>query len=327
LHAELHQDYEKTIRLAPAVGTDWPGEVIFHTIWDCLDRLNEKHIICLKSAYVTNVLREGEVRLNRTIYLWTFEDWKETKIVKEARRYATIKKFDFDEMLKHSPLPIDDPSVKEQISWDPCYVADLARFALLWRYGGMWFDIDVLFLRDFDPLFATFHDQVFAYAWGTEDYPNNAILFAPEPKHVDIFSLITVLVAMQEGFGFQNTLRFSSPVPMTVLPCSWFDASWIDNPLGLTYHDFFSPSVVKFDCDNFFPGAFAYHWHNQYSKRVATTSPAWQVLAALEVKFTSRELKDVAKQHPYAFALSAKEEQDTLGVTAVIIDAGGAENL
>ncbi|MGY0036053.1 glycosyltransferase [Pedobacter sp. NJ-S-72] len=50
--------------------------------------------------------------------------------------------------------------------------SDAFRFLVLYKYGGLYFDLDVMFLKDFGGLL----DSEFCYAWETQPYANSAIL-------------------------------------------------------------------------------------------------------------------------------------------------------
>ena len=47
--------------------------------------------------------------------------------------------------------------------------SDLLRLLALHKYGGVWVDMDIIFLRDFKPIL----DQEYMYQWGSEtDFAN-----------------------------------------------------------------------------------------------------------------------------------------------------------
>eukprot|EP00928_Gymnodinium_smaydae_P081692 TRINITY_DN65169_c0_g1_i1.p1 TRINITY_DN65169_c0_g1~~TRINITY_DN65169_c0_g1_i1.p1 ORF type:complete len:395 (+),score=39.81 TRINITY_DN65169_c0_g1_i1:67-1185(+) len=282
---ELSHDYRAAIAAAPKEGGEWSEHVIFHTLWDDLRTLTEKHIMMLKSAYLTNLQTKGKARSSRTMYLWTYKDWDTNNtLVREAQKYSTIKRFSFDNACNDSPLTLRDERTNRQKALPPDLSSDLARYTILWSYGGLWVDIDTLFLRNFDPLFRSFHDKPWVYAWENEQHPNGAVFFVPRAQHPVMRSFMEFMVKRQKGFGFQQAqLNFDSPVPFTVLPCAWFDAGWIDNPAKLHYLDFFKKSSRQYD-DIFFSGAFSFHWHNHWDSDVSDSSPARQIMQHLEAR-------------------------------------------
>ncbi|KAI1316403.1 hypothetical protein EDD11_010046 [Mortierella claussenii] len=56
----------------------------------------------------------------------------------------------------------------------PVALSDEARFMILYRYGGMYLDADVLLLRDMSPLFDA--GMEFAYEWSNTEMYNTAVL-------------------------------------------------------------------------------------------------------------------------------------------------------
>merc|ERR1719414_1295959 len=118
------------------------------------------------------------------------------------------------------------------------YVADLARDMFLYKYGGFYFDLDVIALRNWDPLLAEYPNQMLAYAWAHENYPNNAFLYCPA-KHPVMEALFGYMMRRKcADFGFQKCgLKYDKPVPLTVLPCQWLDDGWL--PGGLEHGRFF----------------------------------------------------------------------------------------
>jgi len=40
------------------------------------------------------------------------------------------------------------------------YDSDIVRYILLYKYGGFWFDLDILFSRHIDPMLASFGNHI-----------------------------------------------------------------------------------------------------------------------------------------------------------------------
>jgi len=98
-----------------------------------------------------------------------------------------------------------------------------------------------------------------------------------------------LLIERGGGFGFQESkFTYDMPVALMVLPCAWFDATWIDQPTfgREQFNRFFrswNPAKWRTEdnsgnmpvdiapcprgASEFFPGAFAHHWHNQWQDR------------------------------------------------------------
>ena len=75
---------------------------------------------------------------------------------------VSFKVYDAEEEAVGTPLE-NNPKLKMKDS--KYYLqSDLARILLLYKYGGIWADMDIIFLRDFKPIL----DQEYMYMWGSE---------------------------------------------------------------------------------------------------------------------------------------------------------------
>ncbi|KAG0368519.1 hypothetical protein BC939DRAFT_504393 [Gamsiella multidivaricata] len=64
--------------------------------------------------------------------------------------------------------------ISEKSKVPPVALSDQARFLILYRYGGMYLDADVLLLRDMSPLYDA--GMEFAYEWSSTQMYNTAVL-------------------------------------------------------------------------------------------------------------------------------------------------------
>ena len=157
--------------------------------------------------------------------------------------------------------------------------ANEARLLILLKFGGVWFDLDVLFLRRWTRCSCAY-PRAFAYAWPHMPYPNNAVLFAPRADDETILRTVAHLTAKKKGFSFQQArFTYNSPVPLLVLPSEWFDPAWVH---GVDFCAFFKKSkadVEKVTFASFGGGAFTYHWHNCWDAKAEDGSPFAQLAA------------------------------------------------
>ena len=262
-------DYEKTIHLAPASGI-YEKPVIFHCYWH--GTLNEKHIASIKSCYAFNVKEHP----SNKIILWLEKNTPNAWNV-EAAKYAELKQFTLDEK-KDTFLSDKTLSYNSMLS----FYSDVVRYILLYKYGGCWFDLDCFFLRSLDPLFHHFGDSICGYQWEYEKFPNGAIYICLEPKSEAMKRIIEFIIQRNRGWGFcEANITYDTPCEILVLPCSWFDPSWIKRPYNISCDDFFKATDTKYDFDSFFKGAFCYHWHNRWDHSIAESSIVRQLTAIL----------------------------------------------
>ena len=157
-------------------------------------------------------------------------------------------------------------------------LSNLIRTILLYKYGGCWFDLDVFFLRSFEPIFANYTNEICLYNWEYQKHPNNAIYISLEPYSEKMLNNIKYIISLNRGWSFQQAmLTYNLPLDILVLPCSWFDPSWVKSPYNLKFNKAFNKTSKQYTFDNFFNGAFCYHWHNQWDVKIDEDSPIYQL--------------------------------------------------
>jgi hypothetical protein len=245
-----NNDYNEAIDKANILKGTYDKPVIFHCYWN--GDLNEKHLYSILSCYYFNVFKN-----KHRIILW-LENNNLNDYNREIERYAEIK-----------PLLFADETVNFNINTSiflntPLY-SDCIRSFLLYNYGGIWFDLDCFFLRSFDPIFKNFEKEICLYQWASEPYPNNAIYMSLEPRSEKMKNVIDFIINRDLGWGFQQArLTYDLPLDILVLPCSWFDPDWLENPYNIGHSNFFDPTNETYDFNNFYKGCFCYHWHNKW---------------------------------------------------------------
>lgn len=230
-------------------------DLIFHAYWD--GELVEQHLISITSCWLFNV----KGRSNRKIKLWV-KNSPDNKCKEEISKYADIIEYDFEEQVLGTPFEGKSFYAIER----PAYFSDVVRYGLLYKFGGLWFDLDVFFLKSIDPVLSSFSEKVFLYRWSHEEFPNGAIYFSPAPKDHELTKIIDIFLEKNIGFGFNETkVGFDTDVGFTVLPCAWFDPAWLENDCFDDFSQFFYRNKASYTLNNFFSGAFAYHWHNRWN--------------------------------------------------------------
>jgi hypothetical protein len=163
-------------------------------------------------------------------------------------------------------------------------LSDLIRFMALFFFGGVYADMDVIFLRDM----GYFQGLAFAYKWDRDvQYYNTAVMglprgsalvpqliahfgectpraFYPSTIHeaLDCSSLVC------EGLLMMPTALFS---PVSAPMSNWQWQRDDLNRIGFTT-DWFFDAKRLWSLDHFFPGAYTFHWHNRWEHAVHTES-------------------------------------------------------
>jgi len=264
-------DYTETIAMAQDLSGDYTKSVQFHCYWN--GNLNEAHLYSILSCYYFNVRKN-----KHKIILW-LENNVPNHYNTEIEKYAEIRLFSYTDEKNACFLKNMDLNYNKKIS----YYSDVVRYILLYNYGGVWFDLDCFILRSFDPIFYNFENKICVYTWENNIYPNGAIYISLEPRSETMKNIIEFIVKRSQGWGFQEArLTFDLPLDLLVLPCSWFDAGWINNPFLFHFNNFFDPTDKQYDFDNFFKGAFCFHWHNNWNKKIDASSAVSQLIKIIQ---------------------------------------------
>jgi len=268
-----YNDYEETIKVANKLTGEYDKSVIFHCYWN--GNLNEKHLYSILSCYYFNVLNR-----KHKIILW-LENNTPNNINEEISKYCEIKQFSLEDEKNNTNFIENNVYYNKQLS----FYSDVVRYLILYNYGGCWFDLDCLILRNFDPIFKNYEKEVCVYQWGTDNHPNGAIFISLEPKSIKMKNNINFIINRNRGWGFQEArLEYNLPLDMLVLPCSWFDAGWMKNSYDIGFNNIFLNSEKKYNLENFFEGAFCFHWHNKWNVKIEENSIMGQLFFSLKNK-------------------------------------------
>lgn len=271
--------YDYIIEQGNELNGEYTDEVLFHCYWS--GELNETHLLSIMSCYYHNIKNYA----NRKIILWIDGPEDKNKYYMKINEIVDIKKFDMDELLKDTQF--------HKTQWNYHHdknviteKSNLVRLLLLYVYGGVWFDLDVLFLKNFSPLLSEYENEVCLYAWQpynytnrrkkwVTNYPNNAIIICPQKNSKKLNDAILYINNLKRGFGFQRgRITYDLPIDFLVLPCYWFNPQWMGCNPDITFNknqswsNPFLETHKLYNFDNFYKGAFAYHWFSSNRKRL-----------------------------------------------------------
>lgn len=268
-------DYNETIKITKELNGNYTKMVTFYSYWNGM--LNEKHLYSIKSCYYFNILKNNNI-IKPKIVIWLENNTKNEYNVM-IEKYAEIKYFNLENEKKDTFLENQHFYYNPELS----FYSDVVRYILLYKYGGCWFDLDILFLRNCEPLFATFESEICVYQWENQPYPNGAIFISLLPYSEKMKNIIQFIIQRNYGWGFQEAyLTYDLPLDMLVLPSSWFDQSWIENPYNIRDYHFLKSTDKIYTFDNFFPGAFCYHWHNRWDHIIEDNSIMKQLMNIID---------------------------------------------
>jgi hypothetical protein len=133
------------------------GDQLFHTYWSSnLTEFEEKQVATLRSFSATQ-------NTNHTLIVWIPAEDQDRLVHSSSWNYLSQKSKDRIVYKVVNPLDLTKNTPIEPFvgAWRSLVVQgndgkgrdDLLRMLVLYRYGGVWFDIDTMFVRNLAPLF------------------------------------------------------------------------------------------------------------------------------------------------------------------------------
>lgn len=241
-------------------------KTIFHTYWN--GEFGNKQAFSIKSLLCTQNMKNIE------IWLWLdekngYNQLNNNKYLKELEPYIKILKFNCDNEIQGTPFE----KIKKYFHYEKrlSFKADDFRMITLYKYGGVWFDLDIMFLRDMENLL---RGKEFCYGWEFQPYANNALIYLRKGSYIANYlqKKINRKKSTQPWVLFNYTDKKLSS--LMHYPFAFFDPLWggysDDMPIS-NFDEFFK----EFDDDfkkkdyihsykDFFKGAYTYHWHNKW---------------------------------------------------------------
>jgi hypothetical protein len=246
------------------------GRTIFHFYWH--GPFGRKPAFALKSFLATQDME------NCQAWLWLDSASPQeagNPHLAELAPWIVLRDYDPLEQARGTPF---EAAPALAAADDPRMRSDAFRLIALYRHGGVYMDIDTLFLRDFRELLASpLGESPFVYRWSAHcPYFSNAIIYIP---HTHPLALQLMLHCLAVG-SCHSRIAFRhedhADKDLLELPCPLFDPLWPhfdgqDRYAGAPFNKFehfFRPFGLFHRRDpavrgleDFFPGAFAYQWH------------------------------------------------------------------
>ena len=247
-------------------------KTIYHVYWYGI--LERKQICCINSYLKTQDLSNTE--------LWVWLDYKTYELSKNKvpkHDNIIIKKYIPDEeskgtLFEKNPYLNQDKYLK--------FRSDLARIIFLYKYGGLYFDLDMILLKDFQCLLGI----EFCYTWSYLKQGNNGLLRIKKQSKLSI-QLMEKYINTKSPFNLNgqsfylgyNQYIFTKEIDIMCFPSAMFDPVWIltDTKTKSKYSklsnfdDFFKKTDENINM--FFDNQlFAYHWHSRNNYNIEKDS-------------------------------------------------------
>jgi hypothetical protein len=244
---------------------DTADSMDFHMYWKTVRPFGRKQILPIKSFIATQPEKFK-------LILWSNEDLTQNEYLKPWLKYIEFRIYNPRDEAKDTLL-----ETFSQINHDDGLVypgGDLFRALILHRYGGVYVDMDSVFLRKFNVLLA----EEFMYKWSFQrDRISSAVMYLKKRSELSeqLLKGITEIPAGCTNWGCENNMKAFANKPFRVLPCAFFNPDW---QIQLTDEQKKEPSFVTHpfkyhqNIGDTSEGSFVWHWHNQWEANIETGS-------------------------------------------------------
>ncbi|KAI8975152.1 hypothetical protein BDF20DRAFT_877110 [Mycotypha africana] len=243
---------------------------IYHAYWRSdLAPMGRKQLATLRSFFAT---QDPDTSI---IYLWSNGDLSLSPIVQQIQQAVgadrlQVKLYNPHELAEGSPM---EGSPHLDFKDDSGYLdGDLVRLLAIYKYGGMWFDMDSLFIRDMSPLLE--HEWLSQWdCFLPNGFPFNGAFMRFHKQSPYLCEMLSELASGPlprpdtidwGGYMYYRIYRrllHHGIRPWTVLPWCFTD-SMVCSPKNSMPNAFIE---TEFDKERLLQ-TFAYHWHNQWKK-------------------------------------------------------------
>ncbi len=254
------------------------SKMVIHFYWRVPLEFGRKQLLAVKSAIVANYELNKE---NTEITLWSNVDLSENEYLAPLKKFINIKIWDPLDEIKGTILEPHLDYYKRTIIEDSrnWIAGDFFRLLCLYKYGGFYFDMDVLILRDLSPLY----NYEFLYQWGSSGtqpsepniFFNGAIMRLNKNSNAaeKLVKETLNIMSAPETTNWSSTLYSRiQDKNLYYFPCAWFNTEWCLKDPSYNFDAFKSSGE-----NNLFEGAFTWHWHNKWNDEIEVGSK-WQIL-------------------------------------------------
>jgi len=262
-HYELYHDWRKAIAFCRRLPDVSPSEpVTFHMywrerhgrLWRTVRPFGRKQALPVKAFVAT------QDRSMCSLVLWSDRDLSRNEWIRPLLPHLTLRIYDAEAEARGTPLEAH-PNVFRQQDSRAYRDGDLFRVLVLYKYGGVYADMDTVLLRTL----GVFLDQEFLYQWDNFDDKYAPALL--RLRHGSEFAreLMQGLIEIPPGkynWGRENVRRaIERGRTIAVFPSPFFNTEWQAEP-G------FEPFKKSASSAEFYDGAFAWHWHNKWEEPI-----------------------------------------------------------
>jgi hypothetical protein len=285
-HPNLYLDYREGLEflrnLDRSKFTPPKERTIFHIYSEFR---TDKELVCLMSYFATQDLK------NTSVIVWSDYDISDNPRIQRFRDLVDFRVWNCREEAKGSVLE-EMPHILDAADAKHYLQSDLLRILALWKYGGIWIDMDIILLNDFTPIL----DQEFMYMWGAETN------FAKDGACATVLSLKqksefanelmnelinTRIVPGSTCWGKTMFAKLYRRYKFDIFPAAFFNTEWAVNAVCPGLGSFMDDGWFKnkpYNDSFLFLEAFAWHWHNSSWKNAEVEAGSKFNLLELEME-------------------------------------------
>lgn len=290
-HRPLYEDFYACLDFLRGVKDEdfsYPNGIVPFHIYS--EFKTDKEIVSLMSYFATQNLEKTKV------IVWSDYDITNEPRVQRFKHLVDFRVWNAEKEAVGSPIE-GDTRMFRAADQKHYLQSDLLRLLALWKYGGVWIDMDIILLRDFKPLL----DQEWMYMWGSEtDFKAQgacASVLSLQPKSYLATELLIEaqkmpIVPNSTCWGKDMFAQLYRRLPFQVMPATFFNIEWCMNKRIPGAGDAVESGWFKNLSSNhkhLFPETFAWHWHNS-SKKDLVVEPGSKF--DLLTKLTEQKLVD-----------------------------------
>lgn len=230
---------------------------------------NDKELLSLMSYFATQNLQKTN------LIVWSDYDISNDPKIQRFKNLADFRVWDAKSEAKGTLLE-NENRIFESADEKHYLQSDLLRILALYKYGGVWIDMDIVLLRDFKPIL----DQEYMYMWGSEtDFINQgacATVLSLKQKSEFSHKLLEFIPRMKirpnsTCWGKDMFARLYNEYQFPIFPSTFFNIEWCINATTPGHGNYIEDGWFKSREDNkdfLFLETFAWHWHNSSKKNL-----------------------------------------------------------
>ena len=292
---ELYFDYKKGLEFLKNIKNEnynYPEEITNFHVYSEIK--NEKELFCIKSYFATQNLEKTK------LIIWSDYDISEQENLKDFKHKIDFRVYDPISESIGTPL---EGNLKILSANDSKYYlkSDLLRLMVLYKYGGIWIDMDILLLRDFKPLL----DQEYLYQWGGDtnfeiDGCCATVISLKKESELSKKLLNEILKMPIYGdttiWGKNLFAEVYKKYKYNILPSTFFNTEWLMSKNDKKLSDDILEMWFEKECPDelLFLDAFAWHWHNSSNKNkfINLNSKFWKLQNYIKNKLENENLSN-----------------------------------